>query len=307
MSRPNGYVWGVDSDRRSDRPLPGGARTPYFDYVRNQAGEPPQFWGRYIGTRGTQIRPAEVQFLHQRTCKILLVFNGLRNATRVHFADHSQAGDRRARAYGEAAARRAINSANGFGAHGTPVPDGVRIYADLEDWRVHREWLQGWFEVMHNSRFAGAGGLYGRPHRQMEHPGLEAFGLSRLGSRVRAEHRARNFDLNRLALVQNVEDHIGPELAPGSGRHRNAELEALMLGDRATAGRHSRFLWANEPRRGGEPASPDEMFPPTFSPARARGVQSMIWQYRMNCFVPRNDRYGVDLDYAAQAAFSEMW
>jgi len=42
-------------------------------------------------------------------------------------------------------------------------------------------------------------------------------------------------------------------------------------------------------------------------PARARGVQSMIWQYRMNCFVPVNDRYGVDLDYAAQAAFSEMW
>lgn len=309
MVRPRGYLWGVDSVMRVNRQVRyRGAQSTLFEHVTNLAGEPPRFWGRFFGSDGTQVRPDEIRYLHQRNCRVLLVYNGVRNARRINQAANTPAANRTAYGHGKRAARFAIRRVEAFAQHDLAVPSSVRIYADLEDYRVHPNWLLGWFDTMQISRFAGAGGLYGRPYRLMERPELEDIGIPRLGTRVAAEHRRARYDPNDPAFEQQVDDHLGPSLAPGSGPHRRAELEALMLGDRATATGRSRYMWVNEPRRPGEPGPDEDIFPPTFSPARiGGGCQAVIWQYRANCFVPDGSQYGVDLNYAAQTAFDEMW
>lgn len=307
MVKPNGIFFGVDTQASANGPRPyQGRRMTRFEYAVERIGERPQFWGRYLGPPG-EIQPQEVRYLHGQGCRILLVYHGPRHAERVNHLDNSAVANRRAYHFGESAARRAIQRTEVLAQGGTRVPDGVRIYADLEAYRVHPNWFLGWFDVMSQSRFAGAGGIYGRPYRVMERPELEDIGIPRLGTRVRQERLRNRFDPRNPALSQPVEERFRPGIVRGSEGYRRAELDALMLGNRAAANRLSRVLWVNEPRRYGEPDPGEDIFPSTFSPARVAGCRSEVWQYRANCFRPPGARHGLDLDYATRAGFSEMW
>ncbi|NNG03052.1 MAG: hypothetical protein HKM95_03005 [Inquilinus sp.] len=310
MAIPSGIFWGVDTAAPANGPLRyDGASIKRHDYVIRRLGRAPDFWCRYIGGGNSELQPDEVPFLRDRNCKILIVFNGRRDARAVD-ADSNRPRDRqRAFQFGRDAAQRAIDRAdNRTGALGVRVPDGVRIYADLEDWRVHPEWIRGWFDRMRTARFAGAGGIYGRPYRIMERPDLDRLGLDPLGTRVRREDLRRRWRDDGPPFAQRVEDRFGGSLARASADYQQQELDALMRGDLPAADRVSRFVWANEPRRYGDPEPGEDVFPPTFSPGPAdAGCQVVVWQYRANCFRRPGTRHGLDLDYAQPAAFRQMW
>jgi hypothetical protein len=140
--------WGVDSA------LPANGmveKQTLFDFITQQCGQAPAFWGRYIGGRFA-LTPAEAQFIHNKGCRILLVYNGTHNSPRS-----VQGGS----AEGANDANKAIAAAQTLG-----VPDGVWIYADVESsWTPTSAWFQGWSDAMFNSQFGGAGGIYGNPNK----------------------------------------------------------------------------------------------------------------------------------------------
>ena len=117
-----------------------------FDVVTRLAGRAPAFWGRYIGREGGgNLDRGEATFLHNHTCKILIVYAGttaLTVGTRRDGSDH---------------AARAIGIA-----HGLDVPGGVWIYANTERaWSPTADFFAGWAEAMRASPYGGAGGVYG--------------------------------------------------------------------------------------------------------------------------------------------------
>jgi hypothetical protein len=145
MGIPSGYYWGVDSYNPIHKP--SGGKTTLFDYVKEQTGATPSFWGRYlVGADGSTVTQAEVDFLAKTSpnTRLLLVYdmpNRVGGGTVVGRSD----------------AQAAIQAANDL-----KVPDNVIIYADLEpaDGKVSPDWIVGWWTVMAASRF-GRGGLYG--------------------------------------------------------------------------------------------------------------------------------------------------
>jgi hypothetical protein len=140
--------WGVDSATGANSIV--GNQT-LFDFVTQQCGQPPGFWGRYIGGL-YPLTAAEAQFLHNKGCRILIIYNGAQNTvSSVQGAFPAGVND----------ANKAITAAQALG-----VPSGVWIYADVEaSWKPTSGWFQGWSDTMFNSEFGGAGGVYGNPHR----------------------------------------------------------------------------------------------------------------------------------------------
>ena len=149
-----GYVmatsWGVDSALAADKIVDSDNQT-LFDLVRQQCGQEPAFWGRYIGGRYA-LTATEAQFLHNGGCKILVIYNGARDrSSSVQGGFQEGAND----------ANKAIAAAQALG-----VPFGVWIYADVEaGWKPTSDWFQGWSDTMFNSQFGDAGGIYGDPHK----------------------------------------------------------------------------------------------------------------------------------------------
>jgi hypothetical protein len=70
-------VWGVDSAAPADSSAVDG--TSRFASVVQRAGVAPAFWGRYIGATFA-LTPSEVTFLHSKSAKILVIYNGARNS-----------------------------------------------------------------------------------------------------------------------------------------------------------------------------------------------------------------------------------
>jgi len=133
--------WGVDTCAPANSMV--GAQT-LFDYVTQQAGAAPSFWGRYLGT-GCTLTAAEAAFLHSKNCKILLIY-----------FDTTATGVRGSYQDGQNDANKAIGYADGLN-----VPGGVAIYADIEaGWQPSQAWIQGWSDAMFDSKYAGAGGFY---------------------------------------------------------------------------------------------------------------------------------------------------
>lgn len=137
--------WGVDSATATTTML---QTYTLFDTITQQAGKAPDFWGRYVGGLYA-LTPGEAQFLHNRACKILIIYNG---ATPASVQDGYQQGVRDA--------TNAITAAQGVG-----VPSGIWIYADIEtSWSPTADWFRGWSDTMLTSVYGGAGGIYGNPH-----------------------------------------------------------------------------------------------------------------------------------------------
>jgi len=119
--------WGVDSDQP--------VTSAFFNWVKSQAGAPPEFWGRYFGPTGN-LTKYEASLLHDNlNCKILLIFNDITAST---VANYSQ---------GSHAANAAMAAANALG-----VANGPTLYADLEpSFAVTSAWLRGWADAFANS------------------------------------------------------------------------------------------------------------------------------------------------------------
>ena len=138
--------WGVDSARRANSQINGQT---LFDRITQQAGQAPEFWGRYIGS-SFSLSTSEVQFLHGKNCRILVIYNGAHDSlTSVQGGFQEGVND----------ASRAISAAQTLG-----VAAGTWIYADIEaGWSPTGEWFKGWSDTMFHSQYGGAGGIYGNP------------------------------------------------------------------------------------------------------------------------------------------------
>lgn len=289
------HHWGVDSFNPADHMVrvpaahrraeeAAGLRETLFDYVTRRAGREPAFWGRYLNNGlPSGLRPGEADFIFARSegrCRVALVYNGVRG---------EPAGAAAGRAGGEAASREAVTLAIAQG-----VPTYARIYLDLEGWRVAPEFLEGWWDGMSASPYAGAGGIYGR------------------GAEVRPLPRSHMPDLSRrphssgwAARVPAAEDRAAARAFPG------------LIADLA-AGRsprpQSRYIWSNIPRRidqhGDTPAG-TQIIPDSFGavgPAGAILSRTVLWQYRFGAFWAEGSSRGlVDLDLALDVAYAEMW
>lgn len=292
--------WGVDSSVRADLPITwDGQPMTNYDYVHARIGRYPDFWGRYIGSAGTQIHPDEIQYLRRKRCRIALIYNGFRARPqdRVHYGAH-QMRFYRGRANGEWTARKAIEIANNLNPR---PPDGIRIYADIEDWTVDQHWIRGWQETMRASRFAGAGGLYGRSgHVASNREFLRRIGTPQFSNPQQlapdqwTRHRQSNW--SRAASRAGAD-------------YDQAQDRAIAGFDLTTFQSYTRYVWSNDPRVYGDPQTVDELFPSTFSPTDVPGgTESVVWQYRLQCYYGGAGSGGpLDLDYAQQAAFDEMW
>jgi hypothetical protein len=138
--------WGVDSATPSNNNVQGQT---LFDFITQQAGQSPAFWGRYIGGNFA-LTAGEAQFLHDRNCKILVIYNGAHNNP-----NSVQGGFQE----GVTDANKAIAAAQALG-----VPNGTWIYADIEaGWSPTADWFKGWSDTMFNSQYGGAGGVYCNP------------------------------------------------------------------------------------------------------------------------------------------------
>ncbi|MGB7846901.1 MAG: glycoside hydrolase domain-containing protein [Candidatus Acidiferrum sp.] len=136
--------WGVDSANPASSKVAG---IPLYDYVTQQAGSTPSFWGRYIGGRYS-VTSGEVAFLHSKGCKVLVVYNGTHNSV-----SSVQGG----LAEGTADAQKAVVAAQNLA-----VPANVCIYADIETgWGVTVDWFKGWAITVKQAGYKV--GFYGNP------------------------------------------------------------------------------------------------------------------------------------------------
>lgn len=297
--------WGVDSQKRANLPVTWNSQPmTFFDYVVERIGRAPDFWGRFIGSGAgahadNRFDGNEVQFLHDRDCRVGLIYNGHRMlpAQRVPYGPnrrrHLHGSDN-----GRWTAKNAISHANRLN---PPAPTGTRIYADIEDWNVDWDWIHGWQEIMRGSRFAGEGGLYGRTghtstnqafHRRVGNPQFNApnaLNPSQWTRQIRPSHWSRAAEYAGLA-------------------DDTAQAASIAAFNFAAFQKFSRYAWSNDPRRQGDPQTVDELFPRSFSATDVPGgTESTVWQYRMQCYIDRGGGGPIDLNYAQEAAFSEMW
>src|SRR5258708_1487342 len=141
--------WGVDTAGRVTKTS--------FKHISNvNQGQPPQFWGRYIGgSYSLTAKEVAVIFgLGNGNCRILLIYNGATGGT-VGSASADP------RAQGAAEAAQAIRAAKSLG---VPLGAGIVIYADIESsWKIDPRWILGWCEQMTASEYANSGGFYCNP------------------------------------------------------------------------------------------------------------------------------------------------
>jgi hypothetical protein len=265
--------WGVDSSAfKVDVPLStqrDPQRRTLYDFVTAQV-QAPAFWGRYLKSGPNQLSQSEVGYLRARRCRIVPIFN-------VSRASLSGPGALNA---GRADAQDAIVLAQQFG-----IPARVRIYADLERWRVDPAWFRGWCEGMFASQYAGMGGFCGNP----QVPNLPTEGW------------AGRMDAGSATVAGGAFATLIGNLASGRPAGKPANM----------------FVWSNRPLLG-QPRTdlpPGRVIPNSFRAAPvgplALLADTVIWQYHMNTHLGSGHAPGshgiVDLDLATDRGYAEMW
>jgi hypothetical protein len=174
MPIDTGLFWGVDSYVPANHTI--GKGTLFDLVVKDAGGTIPDFWGRYVlvAKAPTASNPypqvplsrTEANYIFSAgngQCRILIVYNGLNNSkpppaakgkppTRFPGSVQGTFDD------GKADAQDAINVARNCG---VPEDRNIMIYGDIEDdWKVSKDWVLGWWDVMFRSNFRGAGGIY---------------------------------------------------------------------------------------------------------------------------------------------------
>lgn len=154
--------WGVDSLTRADLPFKGFP-TLYDALVSSGgAGRAPAFWGRYIGPTNGNLTQPEADFLHNKNCRVLLIYND----TYV-----IPSGQTQPRIFTYADGQYHANQAMTYITNkGLTVPGGKRVWIYL-DTEVPKkgtvfqsptaECFQGWSDTLFSSAYGGAGGVYG--------------------------------------------------------------------------------------------------------------------------------------------------
>jgi hypothetical protein len=231
-----------------------------------------------LGNRLGDDEPHELHRLSGGRCRILPVYNGIRSAPRGAAAGLGG---------GRQAARETLRLARE-----RSIPVHVRLYVDLEGWIVRPEWLLGFWGVMANSEYVGMGGIYGRgaevrvepgSYRPREQPTTRSSGWARRISSAESRYFEQNW----------------------------SDFEFLQPGGGPQADRTSCYIWSNTPRRVGELPPGAPIVPAGFSPVGPVGstlTETVVWQYRFNCFWGANTSRGyTDLDLANERGYREMW
>jgi hypothetical protein len=283
-------IWGVDSYSPAHLTAEGSEGHSIYEFVCNYLSrnrrlfgeiQAPQFWGRYL----SQSRPrssltaVEKEFLHSRGCRIVLVYNDT-SWDQHHDVDcRRELGGGRHMPLGLTGYQNgAVSAANACRlANNLSVPDGTRLYADLEGWRVDADWLDGWCtEVPDASLRLGrryVAGIYGR-----------VLGTAELAVARRTYRR----------LPDAWSGHVDQVI-----RGRQEREGRLIQGVRLSSPIH---IWSNMPRWGRR----CEGVPESFQGSSTLGGQTrtVVWQYGMGC---PNLAELVDMDLATQEGFDEMW
>ena len=300
--------YGADSQTRTTvevprRTIPAAHRPPagapplrFFEYITNRlrAARPadlanvevPAFWGRYLNEGSHQrlgpLTGAEAQDIFSMSggrCRILPIYNG-------DWRRESMVTGPRARDNGRASAKQAILLASTMNPR---IPPTVRLYADLERWRVDSEWFLGWMEVMHRSEYPGIGGFYGNPlvwGSAMNNGVREYEGWSR----------------NLVATAEGFSQQRFGALIAGLARGPVAAAPASTVAK----------IWSNRPylNTGGQEMRPDRLFQRHFRPGLtpvSTMVETVIWQYGANIPFGLGRFATADMNVAKQTAYDEMW
>lgn len=209
MSIPKDHFWGVDSFMHIDDATGGKASLFEFvmDKVKNRA---PDFWGRYIGEKGSKMRKSEITLLRRFSPKtrLLIVFNAPIIPIKTKFTTPAQD-----RARGDADAGRADNATSEV-----DVPSDVVIYANVEPKTgvVSADWIQGWCEGM--QRRSRVGGLYGN----VSDPGRGFIGKAFNDARALMNNRlnpplwSQNPHNGFFKLANNIDFDYSPGEPPGA-------------------------------------------------------------------------------------------
>ena len=155
--------WGVDSLNPASSVLGIKGRPTLFDYVCDQAGRVPAFWGRYITALTFTKNGNKIKFPKLEKAEIEFIFNKSKGTTRIlpiyNLAWPGVTSLRGGAPQGENDARRAIGAASSLG-----IPGGVFLWCDIEPgWKTASAWYSGWWKVMLNSQYGGRGGIYENP------------------------------------------------------------------------------------------------------------------------------------------------
>src|SRR5699024_5702807 len=101
-------------------------------------------WGRYLGDKddvSIGLDNEEVEFLHEKDVKILVIYNHVENATGYE--------------HGGSEAEEAISYAEDLN-----IPEDVAIFGDIEpNYPVDSAFLDGWYETLADSKYKA--GIYG--------------------------------------------------------------------------------------------------------------------------------------------------
>jgi hypothetical protein len=231
----------------------------------------------------------EVNYLHQRNCKIALVYNGI-DPRYDNLTTHG-AGRRKA--------EEACRLARSLDAPGT-----VRIYADLEGWAVDPLWIRGWCDGLQHSEYVGFGGIYGRVVGEREAAYI-ARRRPNFAYWSRSIEEATGTTPEALDELMRRASHTGP---PRAGHRADTSRWRVVEQAIAAAPRHDRslYVWANTPRRGCNIGQAG--FDPNQAPGQ--GVRTVIWQYGMACWRidPADQNTAlIDMDMANDEGLQGMW
>lgn len=126
-------IFGVDSAEHANTVVSDGKTL--YDWVVSRAGAAPAFWGRYIGGNYA-LSSSEASFLHEKGCKILLIYNGA-TSTSVKSTN------------GTADGQKAVSAARSL-----DVPESTAIYADIEQpWRPTSTWIEGFAKALYSGQY----------------------------------------------------------------------------------------------------------------------------------------------------------
>jgi hypothetical protein len=145
--------WGVDSYNPASAKMGVKGYPTLFQYVCDQAGRVPDFWGRYITGKGEKLSAKEAEFIFNASggaTRILPIYNQAHpSATSLKGGEKEGVND----------ASKAIAAADALG-----IPAGVFLWCDIEPgWGTAAGWYRGWWKRMLDSQYGGMGGIYENP------------------------------------------------------------------------------------------------------------------------------------------------
>ena len=123
--------WGVDSLNPASTKLHVKGNPTLFDYVCDQAGRVPAFWGRYITALTFTKNGKKIKFPKLEKGEVEFIFNKSKGATRIlpiyNLAWPGATSLKGGAPQGENDARKAIGAADELG-----IPAGVFLWCDIE-------------------------------------------------------------------------------------------------------------------------------------------------------------------------------